>query len=54
MKKIYQTPTINIVMLQTQHQMLADSVAYGETTTATSGNLSRGGSFWDDEEDYDE
>ena len=51
MKKTYINPNINIVIIQAS-QILAGSPGYGETTTATSGNLSResGGDFWDDEE----
>jgi len=55
MKKIYQNPTIKIVRIATQ-RLLADSLQYGRgTTTETSGNLSRrGNDFWDDdEEDYE-
>lgn len=51
MKKTYQYPVIRIVKVQAT-QMIAASPGYGETTTATSGNLSRqGGDFWDDEEE---
>ena len=51
MKKIYQNPTIKTVRIATQ-RLLADSLQYGSTTTATSGNLSRRGrSVWDDEEE---
>ncbi|MBR1665555.1 MAG: hypothetical protein IJ699_04945 [Bacteroidaceae bacterium] len=49
MKKTYQNPKINIVKIQAT-QILAGSPGYGGTTDATSGNLSREVSFWDDEE----
>ncbi|MBR1395011.1 MAG: hypothetical protein IJ559_05065 [Prevotella sp.] len=50
MKKTYKNPTIKIVSLQST-PILAGSPGYTNTTTdATSGNLSRSGSFWDDEE----
>ena len=52
MKKIYQNPEIKIVTVQTT-PIMAGSPAYGGSTTETSGNLSRGGSFWDDEDDED-
>jgi len=53
MKKIYQNPEIKIVKVQTT-RMIASSPGYGGETTETSGNASRvGGGFWDDEdEDY--
>ena len=53
MKKIYQNPEIKIVKVQPT-LMQAASPGYGGTTDAVSGNASRqGGSFWDDdEEDY--
>jgi hypothetical protein len=49
MKKTYINPTMTIVKIQTA-QMIAASPNYGGTTTETSGNLSREGSFWDDED----
>jgi hypothetical protein len=52
MKKTYINPTMTIVKIQTQHQMLAGSPAYGGNTTETSGNLSRESSFWEEDEDY--
>lgn len=54
MKKIYQNPEIKIVKIQPA-LMQTTSLGYSttQTTTETSGNLSRGGSFWDDDdEDY--
>ena len=52
MKKTYINPTMTIVKIQTHHQMLAGSEPrYGGTTTKTSGNLSREGSFWEDDEE---
>ena len=51
MKKTYINPTMTIVKIQTQHQMLAaPEPGYGGTTTSTSGNLSRESSFWDDDD----
>jgi len=52
MKKTYINPTMTVVKIQTQHQMLAGSPAYGGTTSETSGNLSRESSFWEEDEDY--
>ncbi len=54
MKKIYQNPTIKIVKVELQRMMQSSDVRYfGGTTKETSGNLSRKGSFWDDEDDED-
>lgn len=51
MKKIYQNPKITIIKIQTT-QIMAGSPGYGGDTQATSGNLSReGGSFFDDDSD---
>ena len=51
MKKIYRHPkTINVKVEPTK--IMAGSPDYGGTTEETSGNLSRdGGSFWDDDEE---
>ena len=55
MKKNYMKPTTNVVNIRTQHQLLAGSLSgdYVKNGDASSDgeNLSRGGSFWDDEED---
>ena len=48
MKKIYINPTMTIVKIQTA-QMIAASPNYGGNTTETSGNLSRGFDY-DEEE----
>ena len=53
MKKIYQNPTIKIVKVELQRMMQSSDLRYDKTTTETSGNLSRKGSFWDDEDDED-
>ena len=49
MKKTYINPTMTIVKIQTA-QMIAASPIYGGSTEATSGNLSRESSFWDDDD----
>lgn len=52
MKKIYQTPNTIIVRVQTA-KMIANSPGYRLSTDETSGNLSRRGGDWDDDdEDY--
>ena len=54
MKKNYMKPTTNVVNIRTQHPLLAGSLSgeYVKSGEAGDGeNLSRGGSFWDDEED---
>ena len=53
MKKTYQTPATDIVRIETQ-PMLQDSMNVHSDKTITSSDaiLSRGGSAWDDEEDY--
>ena len=48
MKKTYQNPTTKVIEIELQ-QMIAMS-ALG-TTQATSGNLSREGSAWDDDDE---
>ena len=54
MKKIYQNPTMKIVKVELQRMMQSSDVRYfGGATKETSGNLSRKGSFWDDEDDED-
>lgn len=53
MKKIYQNPTIKIVKVELQRMMQSSDLRYDKTTSETSGNLSRKGSFWDDEDDED-
>ena len=56
MKKTYLNPTTDIIRVETQ-QMIAQSQlgVYSNDTEGISDNgqvLSRGGSSWDDEEDY--
>ncbi len=51
MKKTYQIPEVQVVKVQTT-QMIASSPLYGGTTNATSGNMSREGRSFDDEDDY--
>ena len=53
MKKIYMIPTTQVIKLQTAN-LMAGSMKFGGDTNATSGNLSREGDFWDDDNDYDE
>ncbi|MBP1541431.1 MAG: hypothetical protein ILA25_04600 [Prevotella sp.] len=54
MKKTYINPEMNIVKIQTA-QMIAASPGYGGNTNATSGNLSRRGDFFEDDDDeYEE
>ena len=49
MKKIYKTPTTNVVNIELSHMIALSTLG---TTEATSGNMSRqdSGSFWDEEE----
>jgi len=50
MKKTYQNPEVNVIVIQVS-QLLAGSMKYGGSTTETSGNLSRDASdLWDDDE----
>ena len=53
MKKTYQTPATDIVRIEAQ-PMLQDSMNVHSDKTISNSNdiLSRGGSAWDDEEDY--
>ena len=48
MKKIYQIPKVTIMMVQSS-TILAGSPGYGGTTDKTDNNLSRGGSWEDDD-----
>lgn len=50
MKKIYQNPEIIVINVQTS-QLMQASPNYGGSTSKTSGNLSRQGSSWDDDEE---
>ena len=51
MKKIYQIPTISVIKIQTTQILAGSDLNYKDNTTeATSGNLSRRRSFWDDED----
>ena len=55
MKKTYIIPTVEIVTLKTQQQMMAGSEfdtnrSFGDGEGITIG--SRGGSSWDDDDDY--
>ena len=50
MKKTYINPEMTIVKIQTAQMLAASEPGYGGTTTSTSGNLSREGSFWDDDD----
>ncbi|MBQ8487318.1 MAG: hypothetical protein IJ533_06690 [Prevotella sp.] len=51
MKKTYQNPTAKVVKIQPYLMQSASASILGETTK-TSGNLSReGGSFWDEDEE---
>ena len=58
MKKTYQSPETQIVLVNVQHLMVASPVENGfdpnkpiGETGETSGNLSRRGSIWDDDEE---
>ena len=53
MKKIYKTPTTNVVNIELSHMIALSTLG---TTDATSGNLSRQErySVWDDEEDEED
>lgn len=55
MKKIYQNPEIKIVKVETSKILAGSSeetLNYGGSTTKSSGNLSRdGGDFWDDDDE---
>lgn len=52
MKKIYKTPTTNVVKVELTHMIAISTLG---NTDATSGNLSRRGrSVWDDEEEDDD
>ena len=56
MKKTYQNPTTMVVKIQAV-QMIASSekMGFGNSVNTASGAESRrGGSSWDDEDDYDE
>lgn len=47
MKKTYQNPTIKVVKVQTNNQILAgSSVGFGDPVNSAS----RGGSYWEDED----
>jgi hypothetical protein len=48
MKKIYQTPEVTIMMVQSS-PILAGSPGHGGTTDKTDNNLSRGVSWEDDD-----
>ncbi len=51
MKKTYQNPTIKVVKVQTNNQILADSsLGIGDPVNSASKADSRGGSFWEDED----
>ena len=59
-KQAYMKPTMQVVNIRTQNQLLAGSLSSGSTDVfdvkggdAGSGdNLSRQGGFWDDDEDF--
>ena len=55
MKKTYKNPKINVVKVEAP-QMMAGSLKYDKTTNETSGNFSKGGGFWsdDDEDEYED
>ena len=51
MKKTYQNPTIKVVKVQTNNQILeASSLGFGESVNSASKADSRSGSFWEDED----
>ncbi|MBQ8487459.1 MAG: toxin PIN [Prevotella sp.] len=52
MKTMYIKPETKVLKINTGHQLLAGSPGYGGSTSETSGNLSRrGDSFWDEDEE---
>ena len=52
MKKIYKTPTTNVVKVELTHMIAISTIG---DTDATSGNLSRrGSSVWDEDEEYED
>ena len=52
MKKIYKTPTMNVVKVELTHMIAISTIG---NTDATSGNLSRrGNSVWDEDEEYED
>ena len=52
MKKIYKTPTTNVVKVELTHMIAISTIG---DTDATSGNLSRrGNSVWDEDEEYED
>ena len=51
MKKIYKTPTMNVVKVELTHMIAISTLG---NTDATSGNLSRrGNNVWDEDEEED-
>ena len=56
MKKIYQNPTMTIVILKTRNNMLSGSPDAGLSTNridAANIDSRRSNSLWDDEEEYE-
>ena len=52
MKKIYQNPEIKMVKVQTTQMIAASELrGFGDSVESASGAESRGGGFWDDEEE---
>ena len=51
MKKAYINPTTQVISVELV-QMIAQSMGFGASVTSASGAEGRGGSAWDDEEDY--
>ena len=52
MKKIYKTPTTNIVKTQIQHHLCSTSEIGTGTYTGGTIQSRRGGSLWDDDDEY--
>ena len=53
MKKVYINPTTNILNIETAQMIAASGFESSLNTTGKNGNsaLSRGGDFWDDEDE---
>ncbi len=53
MKKIYQTPNTKVFKLRIKRSLMASStVGFGESVEDASGAESRGGGYWDEEEEW--
>lgn len=53
MKKIYKSPKMIVITIQQAYHLMEASIGQGNAYRSGDAVLSRGGSYWDDDDDED-